>query len=85
MHTYRIKGRIRSQAASAEFVQRAESDVQDLRHRSDSQVYFRTIDRQLQNDMGEQSRWGDADKYDHTRKLPIVRKFSEKEKEMSRE
>ena len=45
-----------------------ESDVADLKFRADSQVYFRTVDRQLKNETDEQSRWGDADAHDRNRK-----------------
>ena len=35
-----------------------QSDAPDLMFRADFQVYARTIDRELQLELGEQSRWG---------------------------
>ena len=45
-------------------------DVEDLESRAGFQVYLRTIGRELQNEMGGQSRWGGADTYGQTRKPP---------------
>ena len=46
---------------------RLESEETDLKFRGDCLVYLRTIDRQMQNEMGGQNRRGGAESYDHTR------------------
>ena len=56
------------QSTTMEFAQRVECEVGDLKFREESSVYLRTTDRQLQYELGEQTRWGDADTYDNTRK-----------------
>ena len=40
----------------------------DLEFREEFSAYLGTEDRQLRNELGEQSRWGDAATYGRTRK-----------------
>ena len=42
----------------------------DLKFREDAPIYLRTKDRQLRNDFVWNSRWRDADTYEHARKSP---------------
>ena len=51
-----------------EFTDRAGIGEPDLQFRDEPQVYLRTMDSQLQNELGEQTRWGNAYTYGHTRK-----------------
>ena len=67
---YHFKEEIRRRVASMGFVKRAGRDVPDLKLREAHQLYLRAIDRQLRNQLGAQSRWGDVDTYDHNRKPP---------------
>ena len=55
-----------------------ESELPDLKFRADFSVYFRTSDRQLQNELGEQSRWRAGYTYDHARKSPGKDKHNDK-------
>ena len=41
-----------------------------MEFRDDFAVYLRTVGRQLRNEFNESPRCGDADTYDHTRKVP---------------
>ena len=67
--TYRSKDEVRRHTTSMEFTNRADRDGPDLEFLAEIQGYLRTSDRQLQRELGDHARWGDADTYDHTRKL----------------
>ena len=65
-------------AKSTVSAKRLRSGEPDLEFREDWLVYFRTIDRQLGNEMGGETRWGDEDTYDRTRKQGKGSKYNDK-------
>ena len=66
--TYRFKEEITRQAKTIDIAARSARGVEDLEFRGNYSVYLRTIGRQLQNEFSENNtRWGVADTYDHTR------------------
>ena len=83
LHDFHFKDEVRREAASAEFSKRVGSGAPDLDPREEFRAYFRATGSQLRDELGEQSRWGGADTYDHTRE-PNKGMCNEKEKEMSR-
>ena len=82
LRTYPFKGEIWRRATSVGNTKRLGIGEPYRDVREEPQVYLRTIDRQLQNELIEQSRWGDADTYGHTRKPRKRAKNNDKGKEM---
>ena len=68
-NAYQFKGEIIRQTMTMELAGRLARDEQDMEFRGGFSAYLRTIDRKLQNGLGESVRWGDADTYDHTRRI----------------
>ena len=68
LRTYHFKDAIFRHTTSMGNTKRIDGDEADLKAREELQVYLRTIDRHMQNALGEQARWGAEDTYGHTRK-----------------
>ena len=67
-HHYQFKDEMSRRTAPMRNTKGIESDEPDLKFGEDVLVYLRPIDRQVQNEMVEQNRRGDAETYGHTRK-----------------
>ena len=68
---YRFREGIKRQAMTAYFAKHLDRGLADQNPRGDFSSYMWRIDRQLQNELnGQHSRWGVADTYDHTRRVP---------------
>ena len=48
--------------------QRLQSEEPDMEFREDPLLYLRNIDRQMENEIGGQTRWGEAETNDRSRK-----------------
>ena len=68
LRTRPVKDGISRHTKSMENAKMIDCAEPDLKYRVDHQVYLRTIDRNMQNECGGETRWGDSDTYDHTRK-----------------
>ena len=61
-----------------ESTQKIQSGAPDLEFREDSIAYMSNINRQMQNEIGEQTRRGGADTYDRTRKQKKGARYDDK-------
>ena len=65
---YQFRDGIRRHTASVGNTKRLKSDEPDQEFREEALLYLRDIGRQMQNEIGEQTRLGDAETYDRDRK-----------------
>ena len=71
MNAYQFKNDSTSQTTTVNFSARMRRVEEDLEFSEIFSLYLRKIDRQLQNEFNENiTRRGEADTYDHTRRIP---------------
>ena len=79
MNNYQFNDGIIRGPATVEFSGRRELGEQDLEFRGGCSVYLRKIDSELQNLFNENNtRWGNAETYDHTRTFPQKGTYGDK-------
>ena len=69
--TYQFENEIIRRTMTMYIAERMGCEEQDVESRENFPAYLRPIGRKLQNEFNENNtRWGNADTYDHTRRIP---------------
>ena len=76
VETYQFNSEIVRKTATMDVAERLGLGGQDLEFRGNFSAYLQTVGRKLPNEFSGNTRCGNADKYDHTRRIPHQGKYN---------